>query len=115
MPFRDRKGTRAALEGAAREQGGAAREHGEAAREHGRKHWGAAKEERFWLLGRPDLAAPYSAAAAPVTYYISNVQPHQALDVKDDFLTPKLVSSIYLLVFSAFQGVLSLKTILIAR
>ena len=32
------------------------------------EHWGAAREERFWLLGEPNLAASYSATTAPVIY-----------------------------------------------
>ncbi len=57
MPFSIGKGSRAALEGAAREQGGAAREQGRAAREQG----GAAREYYGVVQGRsrwePELAA----------------------------------------------------------
>jgi len=57
LPFSIGKGSRAALEGAAREQGGAAREQGRAAREQG----GAAREYYGVVQGRsrwePELAA----------------------------------------------------------
>jgi len=64
LPFSIGKGSRAALEGAAREQGGAAREQGGAAREQGRaarEQGGAAREYYGVVQGRsrwePELAA----------------------------------------------------------
>ena len=82
MPFSIRKGSKAALEGAPREhrreQGRARESTREAWASIGgspREHWGAATEqegaqqkERFWLLGKPNLAALYSAIAAPIIY-----------------------------------------------
>ena len=75
MPFSSGRGSRAALEGAPREQGGTAREHGGARGSTG-EHWGAASEQRGAQQERrdsgsskePDLAAPYSATAARVIY-----------------------------------------------
>ena len=52
-----RKGSRAALEGAAREQGGATREQGGATREQGgaaKEHYGAVQGRSRW---EPELAA----------------------------------------------------------
>ncbi len=63
-----RKGSRAALEGATREQGGATREQGGATREQGgaaREHYGAVQGRSRW---EPELAALYPAIAARVIY-----------------------------------------------
>ncbi len=62
MPFRDRQGSRAALEGAKREQGGAAGEHRGSKKEHYK-----AMQKRSTL--QPELAALYPAIAA---YIINN-------------------------------------------
>ena len=78
MPFWVWKGSRAALEGAAREQRGSKGEHGGAKGERegaSREHRGAASEQREaqqkWGgsgSSEPGLAAPYAATAAPVIY-----------------------------------------------
>lgn len=47
MPFGARKGSRAALEEAAREYGGASREQGGALREQGGARWGSAGAQQI--------------------------------------------------------------------
>jgi len=59
-----RKGSRAALEGAAREQGGATREQGGALREQEGALWDSAGAQQV----EPELAALYPAIAARVIY-----------------------------------------------
>ena len=51
---------RGSSEGAKRRSKGAPREH--------RGSIGAQQEERFWLFGEPNLAAPYSVITAPVIH-----------------------------------------------
>lgn len=71
MPFRNGKGSRAALEGAPRECKGVSREHGGALGEH----WGVVSEQgggskRAKVLAPQELnlAALYPAIAAPIIY-----------------------------------------------
>ena len=87
MPFRDGKGSRAALEGASREQGGASREQGGAPREQGgapREQGRAPREQGGALWGSArvqhirELAALYPAIAARVIY---DVRQHCCLEV----------------------------------
>jgi hypothetical protein len=66
LPFLVGKGSRAALERAPREHRGAVVSTGGALGHSERAKGGAAREVRFWLLGEPDVAALYSATAAPL-------------------------------------------------
>jgi hypothetical protein len=65
-------GSRREQEGAGGSTGGALGEHwgstGGALGRSKRAEGGAVREERFWLLREPNLAAPYSATAATVIY-----------------------------------------------